>query len=323
MVNNKRLDYLDYVKGFGILLVILGHIYTADNYIKIWIYSFHMPLFFIISGLLIKHTNLKERNIKNIISSKFKSLIIPYVYFELLAIFMWMIQNEFTLSALRWNLIDSILMYCRAGATWFLPCLFVSEIIFIFMIKNIKSHKIKLLFLIFLFLIPFIIKTENHYIIIIFRCFTAIGYISFGYYMHEYIVNKDLSYNILFILSLGNIILGELNGCIDLWSLNFKNPILYIGSSILGTLFVIFAFKKINQNQFLKYFGVNTVIIMSTQQVILDSINKYTGQQKYGYIIGIVIFIITILIEIPIIEVINRYMPFMLGKFKKKQVISD
>lgn len=99
MENTKRIDYLDYIKGFGILLVILGHIYDVSNPIKIWLYSFHIPLFFIISGALIKYTNINGRNMKNIIISKFKSLIIPYICFELLAIFVWMIQNELTFSA--------------------------------------------------------------------------------------------------------------------------------------------------------------------------------------------------------------------------------
>ena len=110
MENTKRLDYLDYAKGFGIILVVLGHIYDISNPIKIWLYSFHMPLFFIISGLLIRYTNINERDMNGIIVSKFKSLIIPYIFFELVAIFIWMCQNEFTLSALRWNVVDSILM---------------------------------------------------------------------------------------------------------------------------------------------------------------------------------------------------------------------
>ena len=54
MGNAKRLNYLDFVKGFAILLVVLGHIYDISNPIKIWLYSFHMPLFFIISGILIR-----------------------------------------------------------------------------------------------------------------------------------------------------------------------------------------------------------------------------------------------------------------------------
>ena len=52
-LTKRRLNYLDYAKGIGILLVVLGHIY--NNSVKLWIYSFHMPLFFIISGYLLEY----------------------------------------------------------------------------------------------------------------------------------------------------------------------------------------------------------------------------------------------------------------------------
>ncbi len=327
MENSKRIDYLDYVKGLGILLVILGHIYTGDNYIKIWLYSFHMPLFFIVSGILIKHTNIKDRDIKNIIVSKFKSLIIPYICFELLAIFIWMVQNEFTFSALRWNIIDSVLMYCKAGATWFLPCLFITEIIYLVIIKKIKNDKINVFISSIIFLISLIIKTNNHYLIVIFRCFVAYGFVAFGYYGYNLIINKEVTLKYLIILFIFNVILSEYNGGVDLWGLTLNNPILYIANSILGSLLVIYTFKKIKTNlNILKYFGVNTIIVMSTQQVILGIISEFTGKQSYNYLIGIVIFAVTTIIEIPIIEIINRYMPFMIGKFKKKenvQTITD
>lgn len=47
-----RINWIDCIKGIGIYFVILGHIYKCNN-IGIWIYSFHMPLFFILSGYLI------------------------------------------------------------------------------------------------------------------------------------------------------------------------------------------------------------------------------------------------------------------------------
>lgn len=193
----KRLDYLDYTKGLCILLVVLGHIYDSSNILRIWIYSFHMPLFFIISGMLVKHTNVKERSIKNIIISKFKTLIVPYIFLELIAIFVWMITNEFTLQSLKWNIMDSILMYCRAGATWFLPCLFIAEVVFILMVKYIKNDKINILISLLIFVIPFIVKTDNHYLIVIMRCFTAYGYITFGYLFYNFIVDREITFKYL------------------------------------------------------------------------------------------------------------------------------
>jgi len=46
-----RQEWLDVLKGFGILFVVLGHA-LADGGLKTYIYAFHMPLFFFVSGYL-------------------------------------------------------------------------------------------------------------------------------------------------------------------------------------------------------------------------------------------------------------------------------
>lgn len=51
----ERLHWLDYSKTIGMYLVVLGHV-IKDNtqLLKGIIYSFHMPLFFFLSGFLHK-----------------------------------------------------------------------------------------------------------------------------------------------------------------------------------------------------------------------------------------------------------------------------
>ena len=49
----KRLDYVDTLKGIGILLMLMGHVPFGANF-DYYIHAFHMPLFFFISGFLIK-----------------------------------------------------------------------------------------------------------------------------------------------------------------------------------------------------------------------------------------------------------------------------
>lgn len=49
--DNGRIAWVDIAKGLGIFLVVLGHTYRK-NPVQNWIYSFHMPLFFILSGWL-------------------------------------------------------------------------------------------------------------------------------------------------------------------------------------------------------------------------------------------------------------------------------
>ena len=44
MGNVERKQYVDYIKAFGIILVILGHVNFANSGLKTWIYSFHVSV---------------------------------------------------------------------------------------------------------------------------------------------------------------------------------------------------------------------------------------------------------------------------------------
>ena len=52
----KRIDHLDIAEGIAIFLVVLGHVVlTFDTpFWRLAIYSFHMPLFFLVSGTVAK-----------------------------------------------------------------------------------------------------------------------------------------------------------------------------------------------------------------------------------------------------------------------------
>ena len=49
----QRLTYIDTMKAIGIALIVFGHAPGLDASLKAFIYSFHMPLFFFISGVLL------------------------------------------------------------------------------------------------------------------------------------------------------------------------------------------------------------------------------------------------------------------------------
>lgn len=51
----ERLHWLDYSKTIGMYWVVLGHVFKDNTQLlKDIIYSFHMPLFFFLSGFLHK-----------------------------------------------------------------------------------------------------------------------------------------------------------------------------------------------------------------------------------------------------------------------------
>lgn len=65
-MEKQRIAYIDLVKGIGILCVLLGHLIPNDDVVKPAIYSFHMPLFFIVTGILLKKEPIKKsKQVKN------------------------------------------------------------------------------------------------------------------------------------------------------------------------------------------------------------------------------------------------------------------
>ena len=60
---SKRITYLDNAKFGAILLMIFGHSMVKNSipFCRGFIYSFHMPLFFLISGCFLKITDVRNR----------------------------------------------------------------------------------------------------------------------------------------------------------------------------------------------------------------------------------------------------------------------
>lgn len=77
----ERIDYIDKARGVLILLVIIGHIFQS-GYVHNLIYSFHIPAFFIISGILFKYSNATQKSYKSIMISKLYTFGIPFIFFE-------------------------------------------------------------------------------------------------------------------------------------------------------------------------------------------------------------------------------------------------
>lgn len=130
----SRLAALDSLRGFGILLVVLGHTSWSAGLVS-WIFSFHMPLFFIISGML-----FHERQFLDSFKRKAIRLLVPYVFFGTVTLAYWALIER----RLRGdegsvpNALANIVLaragsdnYPQNAALWFLPCLFVTEMLFL------------------------------------------------------------------------------------------------------------------------------------------------------------------------------------------------
>lgn len=144
--------WLDAVKGLGILLMVIGHA-NAPETVKLWIYGFHMPLFFFLAGYMFDENKWKQRGFASMVLSRGKAYLIPYFILFVINL-IW----KTTLDIVKNRIVDghtfnSVLIYIGAGIyshdtlmpncapLWFLTCLFVSYILFWNLIMKPNSTK--------------------------------------------------------------------------------------------------------------------------------------------------------------------------------------
>lgn len=104
---STRVQWVDVAKGIGIILVVFGHvlrglassgIMQSSGYVKLLddvIYSFHMPLFFFISGMLLKSA-IGKYSVDSFFFSKLKTLAYPFFVWSLLQGGMLLLLSKYT-----------------------------------------------------------------------------------------------------------------------------------------------------------------------------------------------------------------------------------
>lgn len=138
MASTQRLFYVDLIKAFGITLVILGHIQNHGD-LYLWITSFHMPLFFMISGFFFIKPDV---NIKTHLKKRWVNLIVPYLFFYILTYGYWagieqnLRASSGGVSAEWWRPLIGLLwqgcdwnLFPHNNPLWFIPCLCSVELI--------------------------------------------------------------------------------------------------------------------------------------------------------------------------------------------------
>lgn len=299
-MEKNRLEYFDLAKGIGIFLVILGHITYISQPLRIWIFSFHMPLFFIISGMLIYYKREDSLNSRELIKKKAKSLLIPYFFFSILTIF-----ADICLLLLfqvgNWERIWQNCFYTCSfygiSTLWFLPALFLGENLFLFILKKFSKSQ-AIVFMLFLSIVcyfciinmqylyvlpinPLLLYYIQHPLFVAFKGVIAMSYIAIGYFSYPFFSRsyttpfKSIGIGIIFLFC--SIFLCPLNGNADLGHLLLNNLPLYYIFGILGSFSIILLCKNVKVKnglrtsnpifmlfQSVNFFGSHTIILMAT-----------------------------------------------------------
>lgn len=130
-----RRSEIDVAKGFALFLVILGHIVTMHHTLFRWIFSFHMPVFFFLSGMTFRPD--KYPDLRSYCRNKGRRLLLPYFAITFGAFLICMARPDYRMPVLAdgWkHQLLWIFYYAQpqnlyVGQIWFLVALFMAELI--------------------------------------------------------------------------------------------------------------------------------------------------------------------------------------------------
>lgn len=133
----NRLLYIDSFRGFGIILMIMGHVGYGELFDK-FIHAFHMPMFFFVSGYFYSYKNIR---IVNFLQKKTYSLIVPYL---ITGGFCFLISLPIfnDMSKLTHLLFVNTTGLPIAGALWFLTALYFCDLLYFIMDRFLTVKKL-------------------------------------------------------------------------------------------------------------------------------------------------------------------------------------
>ncbi len=306
-MKEKRLDYIDMVKGIGIVLVVIGHSTYVSEPVLTWLTSFHMPLFFVVSGMLFAHKDSAAEPFGSYVRKRFCGMMIPYFWFSLIYLgvdyyYLYahpqVIDQAFINSA--WL---QALSFFGISVLWFLPTIFVGEVSLYGLIRKCPPGITALLCVAGIFipttgmnLIRAYIDMEASFfytwlgnlLMALLRVFPAVIFLLMGYYTYFQIRKLYLRPYLEVLVGIGCLLLNGAvafaNGRVDMHYLVFHHVLLYYLGAYSASLGLLLLCRHIRPFWLPCFLGTHSLIVMLTHldcQVMSLAIRFAAGMNQF------------------------------------------
>lgn len=341
-----RLTHVDTMKAIGMVLVVVGHSPGLEPFIKHVIYSFHMPLFFFISGLLLTEAKL-ALPYSAYFSVLWKGLVLPYLFFFVVSYLYWLPTHDMAESAVKfvgmsWQ---EPLMGVLVGngdalfvnvVLWFFTCLFTTSLIF-FVARKYFSAAFLLVALNGLGFVFALLYDQSWPRLPwgLDNAVVAIAFYSAGHFFREYQatsarVSRTGARILAFLMLAVVAFVANLNGSVDLNTLHFGNyRSLYFIGAYLG-IFALFYFSiGLPATRVFRWLSQNTIIIFPIH-LLMFSVFTGIAVVAFGFphdfkessFIWTLLFpAAALLSSYPASVFIQRFFPFVIGKRRTKHTL--
>lgn len=331
------MPWVDTAKGIGVILTIIGHLLYFSN-IPIMnriIYSFHVPMFFILSGYVFS----KKENVSYgvFIKRKAERLLLPafliMLIFSPLNIILRIRKNEFDLANIFLNMFFFRGSVILGLAYWFFIVIFEVMAIEGLLSVTAKKFHLKWLYAALSFLLGYVLYRSQLFFDFfgVHKAIIAYGFFVFGNILHDI----DLKFSsckkcfktiIIFICFTAWAVSGILlNDNVTMYGMHLGKYWMFIVSGITGSI-VYFEICRIIDKRIsvFRKFAPNTVFIIGTHVIATTAFSMIMTRLQLDntYIYSIIAFIFAIILAIiylPVCKFINDKFPILNGRVGKRK----
>lgn len=309
-----RLDWMDWAKSFAIFFIVLGHLRSP---ISGYMFYFHIPFFFLLSGFLQKRRPFSEE-----LKRSARSLLLPYVIYNVYLLIYSYFTGDYKpgyvvamLLGNQWELS----MACRP--LWFLLSLFAVRIVYS-LVNEKWSYVLAVLCIAGAMVARRfeVLRPEGDY----FQLWTAMicfPFFTLGRIINRFSLHKTLdSCNIALriIASVSLIALGlfisSKNGGVNIFRCSPGKiiPLFYLAASMVSfglvmLIYNVFDFKC----DYIRLVSESTLMIFAIHQSILWPMHSLFNGTLW---MALTTALLTILILSGLAWIARRYCPVLLGK---------
>ncbi len=154
-MKSSRETWIDYARGIAIILVVYRHAfegikdaginvqaYLAIEHANMMVFSFRMPLFFIVSGVFVMGS-YKKRGLKDYIIAKSRTILYPYFIWGIFQITIQILLSKYINSKLTfYSYLDLLYMPRAIDQFWYLYALFNVSVLYVLIYNRFKLKPI-------------------------------------------------------------------------------------------------------------------------------------------------------------------------------------
>lgn len=339
--DKERIAWIDQLRSIAFLFVIIGHV-ALPKEMQSLIYSFHMPLFFLISGLTINREKLISIPLKDYILKQFKGLVIPYFWMSYLCYPLWyvtfkMIDNVNTsvFDVFKGIFIgNNLIVSSTSNALWFLLVLFIANILYVCLLKITKGYNFALLGLVLICAVFGYLDKGFAQVWHFNVAFTAIVMIFIGnefmmwYKKSNFFKRKhDVKYTALIIglimlFFLIGIISHIINGRISMTANKFgKSFLLFYITALAFSAVITLIVMHLPKISLITCIGRNTLLYVGIHIPIIrlleHAFNDIFSQYKFSIPLAFVLYVGLL----PVVIFCQKFVPFVCGKTSNGSLI--